>query len=68
MMVRFGKKTPDFSPIQDKLIVTYEVQPVVKHLQQAITFFLLGGVMFRLIIASIGSAFSRLNDLEHVKK
>ena len=48
------EKTPDFLN-QDKLIVTYEVQPVVKHLQQAIVF--AGGVMFGLIIASIGWAF-----------
>lgn len=47
------EKTPDFLN-QDRLIVTYEVQPVVKHLQQAIVF--AGGVMFGLILASIGWA------------
>jgi type III secretory pathway component EscT len=48
------EKTPDFLN-QDQLIVTYEVQPVVKHLQQAIVF--AAGVLFGLILASIGWAF-----------
>lgn len=44
------EKTPDFLN-QDKLIVTYEVQPIIKRLQQALIF--AAGVLLGLIIASI---------------
>ncbi|OUC14302.1 MAG: hypothetical protein B0A82_12480 [Alkalinema sp. CACIAM 70d] len=47
------QKTPEFLN-QDRLIVTYEVQPVLQRLQQALVFAM--GVFLGLVIASIGWA------------
>lgn len=44
------EKTTDFLN-QDKLIVTYEVQPIVKKLQQALIF--AAGLLLGLTLASI---------------